>query len=532
MDVRRDGTRSRTLRARSYLWVVLPLALGVPAMPSFLWASWRLRSRRLAIEAVVYGVATVAFFWLAGRPSETAATVGGLIGLCVMVVPTARAFVLRRRVFGLSEVPIARPVETGAPAPPWSPPWSTDDTTPPTTPADPHDPSTWVLPFACTGDDRHELGPPLSRTYAYGSMGVALLALGLVLHTQDRSLWLGFGFLVVPLSAVLFAQRVDGPTLRYRTFGVPRTLRLDEVITVAVRRPSTLVLSDADGRTARVGATTDSLVREHLRGWLAHPGVAMSPGAAALLGDDSSTAQPRIASRRARQLRVVAVYASLVLIAVGGVLGHQRAEARKIDGASGYRTFTGPRGKVPITGRPWGLSCQPVLLTPGEEVPVWVDVQVAAVVEEARRDGIDVGLRTSTDVWDPASLYYPVGLTAADVALVGIFVDSESPRLSNGDPERLNIGWDTASTPDGVHEYLVRVQGVLHLPALTNDGPATRRAVRQLIAFTQGVDSSTVDGSGIKSRSTVDAFSERDVAAMKLMSGCGDAPASTVARPR
>jgi hypothetical protein len=166
------------------------------------------------------------------------------------------------------------------------------------------------------------------------------------------------------------------------------------------------------------------------------------------------------------------------------------------------------------------------------EVPGWIAVQVATVVDEARRDGIDVAAQTSTEGWDPTSLYYPVGLTSADVALVAVFVDSESSRLSNGDPERLNIGWDAAQTPGGDHEYLVRLQGVLHLPALDGDGLATRRAVRQLVAFSQGVSSSSVDGSGIKRGSTVDAFSARDVDAMKLMSGCGDAPASTVSRPR
>lgn len=520
---------------RSYLWVVLPLALGVPALPSFLWASWRLRRRRLAAEAAAYGVATAAFFWLAQQTSDTATTVGGAIGIGVMAVATSRAFVLRREVFGLAEsTTIARPLASEVRADPWTPPWRTGTRALESTPADRHDPSTWTLPFACTGEDRHHLGPSLARSYGYGAMGLSLIALGRHFHVQGRGVGLGIGLLFAPLATALFAQRLDGSTLRYRVFGVPRTMRLGDVVSVTARGTRTLVLADASGRTARVGVTTDWLVREHLRRWLQRPDVALSAEAAALL-DDVAAGHPRVASRRDRRIRAAVVSMSLALVAAGVLIGHERVEARAIDGASGYRTFTGPRGETPLVGLPWGRSCEPVLFILGQDTPVWIAVQIATVIDEARRDGIDVALQRSENVGDPTpllSLYYPEGLTTADAAAVGIFVDSESRTLPNGDPERLHIGWDTAQSPDGRHEFLVRLQGNLHLPVLEGDGMATRRAVRQLIAFSQGVYSSDVDGSGIKGGSTVDAFSTRDVDAMRLMSGCGDAALSTVAAPR
>ncbi|MGH9153716.1 MAG: hypothetical protein ACRD03_15245 [Acidimicrobiales bacterium] len=56
-------------------------------------------------------------------------------------------------------------------------------------------------------------------------------------------------------------------------------------------------------------------------------------------------------------------------------------------------------------------------------------------------------------------------------------------------------------------------------PAIT--GVALRTAIRQIVAFTQGVRRTNVPDSGIRRGSTLDRFSATDVAAMKLMSGCG-----------
>ncbi|MGI8683864.1 MAG: hypothetical protein ACR2MO_01970 [Acidimicrobiales bacterium] len=56
---------------------------------------------------------------------------------------------------------------------------------------------------------------------------------------------------------------------------------------------------------------------------------------------------------------------------------------------------------------------------------------------------------------------------------------------------------------------------------MAGDPRAQRPAIRQLVAFTQGVHATTLAKSGIRRGTTIDAFSPADVAAMQLMSGCG-----------
>jgi hypothetical protein len=222
----------------------------------------------------------------------------------------------------------------------------------------------------------------------------------------------------------------------------------------------------------------------------------------------------------------------VVAIAFGVWLGLHTARHSSIRNTPGYATFSGPNGKPLAAGQPWGRPCQPVRFAVEEHVPDWVYVEMRSVVSEARRDGIDVVLESRSFTWDPGSLYYPPGLSAAQVPEVAAFVDEKTPKRSNGKPERVRLGWDARLDAGRKHEYVTFEQAVFHLPAITGDLQATRRSARQLIAFTQGIISSTRSASGIRDGSSVDRFTASDVAAMKLMSGCGDAPASVVARDR
>jgi hypothetical protein len=192
-----------------------------------------------------------------------------------------------------------------------------------------------------------------------------------------------------------------------------------------------------------------------------------------------------------------------------------------IEGAPGYAS---PGGGLYPVGRPWGRACQPIRLTVGEHVPDDFYLQVAGVVAEARRDGLNVTIEDRQFFWKPGALYYPPGTTIDDVRRVPVFSDNgKAPKLASGLTERVNIGWNTTRDSDGIHEDLIFVKGQFHLATMAGDPRTQRTTIRQLLAFTQGVGSTTIVKSGITRGTTTDYFSPADVAAMHLMSGCGPA---------
>jgi hypothetical protein len=131
--------------------------------------------------------------------------------------------------------------------------------------------------------------------------------------------------------------------------------------------------------------------------------------------------------------------------------------------------------------------------------------------------------------WKPESLYYPPGATSASALRVGIFVNNGSPNLlSNGQPAHVILGYDASPDADGKHDDMVGPQGTLQMESLAGDVVGQRRAVREVVALTQGVAGSSRSDTGFGSASTQDSFSTADIAAMKKMSGCGAAPASIV----
>jgi hypothetical protein len=201
--------------------------------------------------------------------------------------------------------------------------------------------------------------------------------------------------------------------------------------------------------------------------------------------------------------------------------------------AAAIRNYYAPRGKhgLPLAvGEPWGRMCQPVRISVEEHVPNPVYKSIVAVVNQARHDGIDITMENRSFLWRPASLYYLPWFSPASVERIGIFASNAPPRLlSNGQPERLALGWDTAMQPDGQSERLLSMQGTLELAPLSGHPAALRTAIRQFIALTQGIVATDSPGSGIITGTTTDAFSQPDIAAIKAMSGCGSAAQATVA---
>jgi hypothetical protein len=95
-------------------------------------------------------------------------------------------------------------------------------------------------------------------------------------------------------------------------------------------------------------------------------------------------------------------------------------------------------------------------------VPSWVYAQIAAVISEARHDGIDVTLENRLFYWMPDSLYYVNGQSPASTQTVSIFAqDQAPPQLPNGHAEHIQLGWSTRADPDGRHDDLTLAQGIL-----------------------------------------------------------------------
>lgn len=194
-----------------------------------------------------------------------------------------------------------------------------------------------------------------------------------------------------------------------------------------------------------------------------------------------------------------------------------------IPGAAGYGSFDGPDGLPLALGRPWGNGCQPIVFSVNYNIPASAYDELEQVVTQARSAGLDVTTEDPQGYWQPGDLY-PPGLTNAEVEFVAVFVNAGSaPTLSDGSPEHVEFGWDGHPSTDGANDVLTRVQATLYSENLP-DAAAYRLADRQLVAFGEGVGSSTAVGSGIARGSSVDAFSEEDIAAMKTMSGCVSSP--------
>lgn len=517
-----DGDSGR--RIASFLFVCAPLAIGIPAPFTFAWAGRRLRSKSLAFEAAAYGVIVVGCLTLSGSHGAANSLAGGLLFL-VMIVATARAFGIRRQVF-----PLPPTLQAAAVVVPHS--LDFEPTFPAETaePLDPSKPASWVKPVLCTGSDSHQLSMPLPRTIGPALLGAGIVALDAATHAANRSLGVGIGLLLTPAIAAMFSRRVEGPTLYYRRWGIEHALRLQsvtEVTTTSSKTTSSTVSLNAPGLPRRINVvlrsktwTLGADARDHLYGWLHRPGVQFAPAALRLLTEGPL---PISTGSRRRGLRIVLVGISFCasLVALGIYLfGRTTGSSLAIPGAPGYFTVSGPKGDPLPVGRPWGTSCQPAVFTVTSAMPASVYSLVLGVILTARASGVDVAITNLANQWEPASLY-PSGLTAAQVKFVPIAVNlGTPPTLSNGSLEHVGFGWDARPAADGTHEILTNLQTALFLQPLQHNPLALRHAVREIVAFSQGIGSSSLSSSAIGDQTAVDTFTPVDLAAMATMSGC------------
>jgi hypothetical protein len=311
----------------SVVWALSPALLALPAAPAFAWASWRLRSRGLAIAAAGYLLATIVFYVLAGQPhSSTAYHLSGGFGIVLMVGATVHAFVIRKRVFGPSGICRNRAVPAGTMAPPV------------TAPAD-----SWPVlscaerPLAsvagerpsveCTRFDRHRLGLQPQTALWLAVAGAGLITLDVVLSLNGAGIGPGAGLLLAAALGPLFGRSLDGPTLAYRIWGVPHVLRLDAVTEISspeTKRAPTTVKLTAPGLGKPVSVAVAGqygrapAAREHLRSWLDRPGVQVTSTAATVLRTGAS--RPPVPLTRARRAFVLLslLIGPLVVVGAGG----------------------------------------------------------------------------------------------------------------------------------------------------------------------------------------------------------------------
>lgn len=199
----------------------------------------------------------------------------------------------------------------------------------------------------------------------------------------------------------------------------------------------------------------------------------------------------------------------------------QELAALAIPGASGYRTFMGSRGYTPPVGRPWGKACKPIRFAVDSAVPTWVYDQIADVVGQARKQGIDVTVESRTLTWSPRSLYYKDGQSPRTTATVRVSAGvGTPPKLADGKPQYLTLSRETKLDGDGHNEDLTGMRSILWVKALAGQPELVRRSIRQLIASTQGVAVTSPSVSGISNSGATDRFTTADIAAMVRMSGC------------
>lgn len=549
--------RTRTRRVLSIVWALLPILYGLPAPLVFAFAAWRLRSRTLVVEAGAYFVAVFSAFVLMGN-KRGAVAVGGVLMVAVVLVATARALVLRRRVFFSGRTVVAPtaptpgdgtqaasgprsasidrhdlapwrqvPFTNAAPTPEdWTPvfPGSKQE------PVDPHDPATWAQGISCTGDDSHLISIPARRLLGSAFSGAVLLAADLRFHLTGHALGVAIALLCSPLIAALFARRVDGATLTYRTWGVKSATSLWDVIAVDTgKTKSTLVLAAAGRkRPLRINLRGRSWLlppgaRDHLEGWLRRPGVRISPSSDALLRNDPTNPARLSARRRRRMPGVIIMLLGPVLgatpLLIAAVLPSGGSTA--IAGAPGYATMPGPDGHALPVGEPWGRPCAPVVLMLPRSISPWMQGQVDGVVSAARSSGVDVTVTAPEGLWNPQDLY-PSGLSDSSVEFVPLTLSSGPPGTvpANGGVAHSELDWNTGEAPDLHHATITWLSEKLYTQAIGHDARAARRAIRQVIAASQGVLSTTRTHSGIADGSRLDAFSTQDLAAMRVMSGC------------
>jgi hypothetical protein len=192
-----------------------------------------------------------------------------------------------------------------------------------------------------------------------------------------------------------------------------------------------------------------------------------------------------------------------------------------ITGEPGYFAVAGKQSRAVALGRPWGVACQPIRFAVEASVPDWAYSQIAAVVAQARQQGIDVVLESRGGAWKHSALYYRDGQSAASSKQVTIVAGAGTGTTSVPmNQQAMQLSTDSRADRDGHKDDLSSITAAFHMQVVNHSTATVRRSIRQLIAWTQGISETTDPVSGITQRSFTDSFTKSDLSAMLAMSGC------------
>lgn len=239
---------------------------------------------------------------------------------------------------------------------------------------------------------------------------------------------------------------------------------------------------------------------------------------------------PPVAGRRLlrREVWWIVALVGVVVLAVVAVLRvagdrpgplHDPRDPRYLPVLSDYLLGTGPHGRLIETGQPWGFPCAPVLFRFDPSVPHGTATQFAAVVAAARSQGLNVAAVTGDAVPAPGAL---VGEQQLWRIVPVVYSTAAAPLNDQGRPSAFVGEYQAQLTTDGRFENFTGNRIVVYGRTTGSDALVQRRMARLAVGRVEGVFGSRSEESGMTHgmRSTVDAFTPADLAAMHLMGGC------------
>jgi hypothetical protein len=374
----------------------------------------------------------------------------------------------------------------------------------------------------CDGMDAHLLSVPIGVAAIVGWIGLLLFALAIRYHLGALALVTGIVLGLTPLSAVLFSKRVVASSLEYRTWGVKRRLpleRVDVVNEVSGSRTAIELHPASGGESITLALVSryhvvPRVARAHLLRWLNHSDVVITPRAMEML----SQGEPRSGSRRRMRGRavigVVSAAASVALLVAGPVVRHS---AQLVPGAPDYLVATNNVGQAVELGLPWGTQCADIQVVPSNQMSIALYDQFRSVVPEANSDGLALRLDNRTLFFGPPSPPSELTSGIAEAAMVGIYSTASSGPVVDDHPQLMTIQPYLSTTTIGNVYYFV--MATFYRPTQAS-GLALRTAVRQLLAFSEGLGTSTTRSSGLRDGTKMDSFTSSDVRALGITSGC------------
>jgi hypothetical protein len=186
----------------------------------------------------------------------------------------------------------------------------------------------------------------------------------------------------------------------------------------------------------------------------------------------------------------------------------------------GYSPLAGIHGRPMAATEPWGYQCAPILLRLDPAMPAAMSKQVKAVVDVARRAGLNIAAATAGAKPRAGALAAP----ASSWKVVPVDYSTATPPANDlGEPQGLGGTFSSGYHPfDPRFETMGDWSLVVYGRTIGDGAAESRRAARLMVARMTGIAGAVSPKSGITRflKSAVDRFTDDDLAAMRAMSGC------------